>query len=303
MTERKERISTIEEALENVKDGMCIGLSGLPLCQEPFAMIRALIRKGVKDLTVVALAGGMGIDLMIGAGCVKKVVSTNMAIQNYAPIAPNFRRVIEEGKDLEFWESDHQHWHLALKAAGWGIPMIYTKAGVGTDLPKVNPDLKLVEIDGEPYIAVPPIGVDVCLFHASQADPYGNVIYKGGVFWEYVLARACKGPIIVTVEEIVPNDFMVAEPRIVVLSAGVAADYVIEMPYGAHPDEGQAYYMHDGEHVMEYVAAAEKTRKKEDPSAFQRYLEKYIYGPKNHEEYLERIGGIRRLLELRQSLI
>ncbi len=299
--ERREKICSIEEAVSHVKDGDTVGISGFILFHEPMALIRALIKRGVKDLTLVTLGGGVGADLLIGAGCVKRVISTYMGLQHFAPVAPNFRRMMEKG-ELEFWDYDFQHWHCALKAGGWNMPYLLTKAGLLTDLPKINPSLKEVEVDGEKWIAVPPIKLDVSLLHASKADPYGNVIYNATVFSERILARATKGPIIVSVEEIIPNDMIRAEPRFVTLCGGIIADYVVEIPYGSHPEEGQGYYMLDSDHIKEYVAAAQATRKGEDPEAFKRYLERYVYEPETHEDYLERIGGIKKLLKLRQSL-
>ena len=302
MGERKERIVSIEEAVSYVKDGDTLGIGGFILFHEPIALIRALIKRGVKDLTVVSLGGGVGVDMLIGAGCVKKVVTTYLGMQHYAPIAPCFRKAFSEGK-IEFWECDFQHWHCAMKAAGWNMPYLLTKQGVGTDLPKYNKDLKEVEINGQKWIAVPPIPIDVSFLHVSQADPYGNAIFKASVFSERILARATRRKIIISAEEIVPNDFMRKDPRVVILACLIAGDCVVEIPYGAHPDEAQGYYMHDSEHIKEYVAAATATRTGEDPDAFRRYLDKYVYGPKNMAEYLELVGGAEKMLKLRQSLI
>lgn len=303
MAERSSRVIDIEKAVSMVKDGDTVGLSGFILFHEPMALIRALIRRGVKDLTVVSLGGGVGLDMLIGAGCVKKVITTYLGLQHYAPIAPNYRRAMEQKWDFTFWECDFQHWHCGMKAAGWNQPYMLTKQGVGTDLPKYNKDLTEIEVNGQKWIAVPPIPIDVALLHASQADPYGNVIYKASVFGERIIARATKGPIIVSCEELVPNKVMNREPRIVILSGLVAADYVVDAPYGAHPEEAQGYYMHDREAVREYVAAAEATRLGEDPDAFKRYLDKYVYGTANETEYLELIGGISKLSKLKQSMI
>ncbi|TDA65501.1 MAG: CoA transferase subunit A [Clostridia bacterium] len=302
MAERSSRVIDLETAAGLVRDGDTLGLSGFVLMHEPLALIRALIRRGVKDLTVVSLGGGVGLDMLVGAGCVRKVVTTYFALQHYAPIAPMYRRAMAR-KELTFWECDFQHWHCAMKAAGWNMPYLLTKQGVGTDLPLYNKDLKLVEVNGEQWIAVPPIPIDVAFLHASQADPYGNVIYNGSVLGERIIARATRRAIVCSCEELIPNKQINKEPRVVTLAGLVAADYVVHIPYGAHPEEGQGYYMHDSEHVKEYVAAAEATRTGQDPGAFQRYLERYVYGPATHEAYLEAIGGPAKLLKLKQSML
>ncbi len=177
------------------------------------------------------------------------------------------------------------------------MPYLLTKAGVGTDITRINPDLKEMEVNGEKWIAVPPINIDVALLYAHKVDPYGNAIYNGNVFAEWIIANATRGPVIVSAEEIVPNEYMRRDPRVVVLGGPWRADYVVDLPYGAHPDEGQGYYMHDEKHVREYVTMAKS------PETFTKYLDKYVYGPKTQAEYLEAIGGITRLLELRQSML
>lgn len=303
MVRRRERIVSMEEAISHIKDGDSVGLSGSVLFHQPMALVRALIKRGVKDLTIVTLTGGIASDLLIGSGCVKKVVSTYMGMQHYAPICPNFRREMERGSGLQYWECDFQHFHCAMKATQWGMPYLLTKAGVGTDVTRLNPDLKLMEVNGEPWVAVPPVPIDVALLYVNKADPYGNGIYNGNVFMEGVFATCASRLIIVAAEEIVPNEVTRHDPRVTVLGGPTRADFVVDCPYGAHPDEGQGYYMHDADHVKEYVSAAEATRRGEDPDAFKRYLDKYVYAPNTHAEYLEAIGGITRLLKLRQSML
>ena len=145
--------------------------------------------------------------------------------------------------------------------------------------------------------------IDVALIYAHKDDPYGNAIYNSNVFAEWILASAARRAIVISAEELVPNEFMRRDPRVVTLGGPWRGDYVVEIPYGAHPDEGQGYYMHDERHIREYVAAARATISREDPQAFQRYLDKYVYGPRTQAEYLEAIGGITRLLGLRQSML
>lgn len=302
MSKREERIVSLEEAISQVKDGDRVGLSGSVLFHQPVALTRALIRRGVKDLTLVMLCGGIASDMLIGAGCVKKVVATMMGMQEYAPVLPFFRDKFLKG-EIEYWECDFQQWHCSMKAAQWGMPCLYTKAGLGTDITKINPDLKEVELNGQKWIAVPPNPIDVALIYAHKVDPYGNAIYNGMFFAEHILASAARRAIIISAEEIVPNEVMRRDPRVVILGGPWRGDYVVEIPYGAHPDEGHGYYMHDGKHIREYVAAARATVSGENPRAFQRYLDKYVYAPKTQAEYLEAVGGITRLLDLRQSMV
>ncbi|MDY6863462.1 MAG: hypothetical protein SV062_10825, partial [Thermodesulfobacteriota bacterium] len=161
----------------------------------------------------------------------------------------------------------------------------------------INPDLEEIEVDGTKWIKVPPTPLDVSLIYASKVDPYGNCIFNGSVFAEFMLSNATKKAIIVQAEEIVPNEYMRRDPRVVIMGGPTRADYVVDVPYGAHPDEGPGCYAHDSLHVKEYCKAARK------PEAFKEYLDKYVYGCKTQAEYLEAVGGITKLLTLRQIMI
>ncbi len=302
MTKRTERIVSIEEAVAVVKDGDTIGISGTGAQQEPMPLMRELLRRGVKDLTIIAMGAGMGIDMLIGAGRVKKVAACYMGMQALRPILYMFRDKLIKG-ELEFWECDFQHFDCALKCAHWAMPYMYTKAGLGTDITLVNTDLKEVEIDGEKWIQVPPFPVDVAFVYGHKVDPYGNVILNSSDIAERMVAEAASRAIIVCAEEIVPVEYTRRDPRVVVLGGPLRADYVVDTPWGAHPGESQGCYVADVKHVNEYLDAAEATITGENPQAFQRYLDKYVYGPKDHIEYLETIGGVRRLVELRQSML
>ncbi len=302
MLKRTERVVSIEEAVAVVKDGDTVGLSGLSALHEPMALVRALIRRGVKDLTLVCLGGGIAADMLIGAGCVKKVIATYMGVQQFRPILYFFRDKVAKG-ELDFWQCDFLHWDCALKCAHWGMPCMYTKAGLGTDITQVNPDLKEVEVEGERWIKVPPVEVDVALLYINKCDPYGNGIYNASYLSERMLAEAAKRAIVMCADELIPLEETKRDPRLVAIGGPLHADYVVYTPWGAHPTEAHAYYGIDEKHINEFFDVCEATVTGRDPQAFQRYLDKYVYGPKTQAEYLEAIGGITRLLEIKQLMI
>jgi glutaconate CoA-transferase subunit A len=168
------------------------------------------------------------------------------------------------------------------------------KGGIGSDLLKVNPELKQEEVGGEKWVRVPPIELDIAILHAGRADLYGNVQHMGGVFSDKILAKAARKAVIVSVEQIIPNELIRADPRLTTITDA----YIVKLPYGSHPCANHGYYMFDEEHLEEYVRAAEKTRKGTEPEAFRKYLDNYVFRPDSHEDYLERAGGIRKLLKL-----
>src|SRR5215510_447637 len=247
-TERQPRIIDEGEAASWVENGMTIAV-GSPA---PMALLRHLIRRGVKDLTVID--SGLSLDLLIAAGCVRKVVSYYAGGGFGVPVAPSFRRAVERG-ELEVWECEEGILTTGLQAAAQFLPFLPWRGGVGTSLPEVNPDLKIFSdpLKGETLIAVPPIKPDVTLLHAAAADAYGNVQHVGGPGWLDLFLYRAADRTIVQVERILPNEEVRANPWATTI-AGV--DAVVRAPYGAHPFYSRGFYVQDNDQLRTYIEAA-----------------------------------------------
>lgn len=294
-SKRQEVIVDEREAIAGIQDGMTISIGGFLLSSHPMTLIRQLIKRGVKNLTVMpAVSSSIEADLLIGAGCVKKIITAYCGVEEYAPICPLFRAFAEQGK-LEVWEVDESHYYNALKAAALQLPFFPDRAGVGTSFPEVNPDLRVFKdpIRGETLLAVPPVEPDVTLLYAAYSDPYGNVQHEGTGFGDRMHWIACK-KVYVQVEKIITNEQVRKFPERTSL---FGADGVVVAPYGAHPFGGPGLYVEDGEHIREYLAAAELYAKQGDRSKYDAYLKKYVFEPEDQVEYLERIG-LKRLFSL-----
>jgi len=293
--ERKHVIIDEKEAASYIKDGMTIAIGGFINSSHPMAIVRQVIRNGVKNLTVIgAASGGLDLDLMIGAGCIRKLVTTYVAGEYLCPIGPFFRVAAERG-EIEVFECDEGMFYCILRAAAQKLPFHPWKAGIGTSYPEVNPEIKVFKdpIKGEPLLAIPAIKPEVAIIHAAHADPYGNVQHIGTGFGDRSMWRAADKTI-VTVEKIVPNEEIRKNPLATSLHA---VDAVVRAPYGSHPYASPGYYVEDAEHIREYVDAANTYAKKGDRGPFERYLQKYIYGPETHADYLE-VVGVKRLISL-----
>lgn len=295
--ERKSLVITEEDAAGLVRDGMTIALGGFINSSHPMALVRQMIRRGVKNLTVVgAASGGLDLDLLVGAGCVKKLVTTYMGGEHYCPVAPFFRVAAQRG-EIEIFECDEGMYYCALRAAAQGLPSTPWKAGIGTSFPEVNPEIKIFNdpISGEPVLAIPAIRPELALLYAACSDAYGNVQHAGTGFGDRALWRA-SARTIVQVERVVPNEEVRKNPLATSL---YGVDGIVRAPYGSHPFAAPGFYVEDDEHIREYVAGANAYAKRGDRGPFQAYLQKYILGPKSHEEYLEVIG-VRRLIRLHE---
>ncbi|HZP46101.1 MAG TPA: CoA-transferase [Candidatus Binataceae bacterium] len=284
---RRTRIVDELEAAEWIQSGMTIAI-GQPT---PMALVRQIIRRGVRDLTVVD--AGFSLDLLIAAGCVRKVVSYYAGGGFGYPVTPAFRRAAERGA-IEVWECEEGILCAGLQAAAQALPFLPWRGGVGTSLPEVNPDLKVFTdpISGETLIAVPPIKPDVAILHAAHADPYGNVQHLGGPGWIDLFMYRAADRTIVQVEKIIANEEVRADAWRTTIAG---ADAVVRAPYGAHPFYSRGYYIQDNDHLREYAEAAGAG----EEGRLRAYLERYCREPASLGDYLERIG-IKRLLALHE---
>jgi glutaconate CoA-transferase subunit A len=293
---RREVVASVEEAARLIQPGMTIMLGGFGTVNHSMAIVRQLIRNRVTDLTVVGAAtAGLDVDMLIGAGCVRKVIAPYVGAELLCPIGHCFRNAAEHGS-IEIWECSEYILYAALYARTMGLGFMPWRGGLGTDIPRLNPDLKEFSdpIKGERYLAVPAIEADWALIHVGWADPYGNGQHLGARFGDRLFARAADR-VMLTTERIVPNSVIRRNPF---MTSIAYADVVVETPYGSHPFASHGFYGEDLEHIQEYVRATDEYRRgHEEP--WRAYLAKYVQAPSNHDDYLELIGA-RRLLGLQQ---
>ena len=290
MTGRSPRLLEEAVAAAEVESGMLVAV-GEPA---PFALLRQIIRRRVRGLTVIA--SGIALDLLIAGGCVRKAISYYAGGGFGVPVAPMFRRAAERG-EIEVWECDEGILTSALEAAGKALPFLPWRGGVGTSLPVVNPELKLFTdpIKGETLLAVPALRPDVALLHAAQSDAYGNVQHHGGPGWlDLFLARAASR-CVVQVERVVSNEAIRANPWATTIGR---ADAVVRLPWGAHPWYSRGAYVQDSPFLEDYLAAADAATDT-DRSRLDAFLAHWCLEPATHAEYLERVG-MQRLLALHE---
>ena len=286
--QRRTRILDETEVAGWVEDGMTIAV-GAPA---PMGLIRQIIRRGVKNLTVID--GGLSLDMLIAGGCVRKVICYYAGGGFGVPVAPSFRRAAETGA-IDVWECEEGILTTALRAAAQGLPFLPWRGGVGTSIPEVNPELKLMSdpIRGETLIAVPPVSPHITLLHAAFADAYGNVQHIGGPGWLDLYLQRAADRVAVQVDRVIANEEVRKNPWATTI-AGV--DAVVRAPFGAHPFYSRGQYVQDNAHLQTYLAAATAALKG-DRGALEKYLDDYCRGPESLGDYLERIG-VKRLLSL-----
>jgi glutaconate CoA-transferase subunit A len=204
------------------------------------------------------------------------------------------KHAAEQGT-IDIFECDEGMYYAAIKAGAQRIPFLPTRTGVGTSYPDINPELKQFRdpIKDEPMVAVPAIRPDIALLYAGYSDAFGNVQHVGTGYGDRSLYKAADRTI-VCVEKVVSNQEIRKDPQ---KTSVPGADAVVRCPFGAHPFSSPGFYAVDEEHLGEYLEAAGAYVKNSDREPFESYLDTFIREPRDHIEYLERIG-MRRLFSL-----
>jgi glutaconate CoA-transferase subunit A len=211
----------------------------------PFAAGHEIIRQRIADLTLVRMTPDLIYDQMIGCGCAAKLVFSWGGNPGVGSLH-RLRDAVEHGwpRPLEIEEHSHAAMAQAYAAGAAGMPCAIFRGYAGSDLPRVNPNIRSVAcpFTGETLAAVPALKMDVTIVHAQKADRDGNVLVSGivGVQKEAVLAARHA---IVTVEEVV-GDLGTAGTNAVVLPSW-SVDAIVLAPGGARPSYAHGYYQRD----------------------------------------------------------
>lgn len=278
---------SLDAVVSQLKDGMTIGIGGWATRRKPMALVRAIARSNLKDLTVVAY-GGPDVGLLAASGKMKKLVFAFVSMDQI-PIEPHFKNARQAGT-FDVFELDEGMLHWGLRAAAMKLPFLPTRVGIGTDLLK-HYDFKTVKspyADGEEFIAMPAIKLDAALLHVHRSDQAGNTLTLSvDPIFDELMARAAD-KVFVSTEKLVstPELEMSKNFRFNMFERAVVTG-VVEAPGGAHPTSAAPDYNLDMEHLKAYVAGAESAE------AWAAYKAQYI--DVSPEAYLEAVGGLDKL--------
>ena len=238
---------------EYVHDGDTVAMEGFTHLI-PFAASHEVIRQRRRNLTLVRMTPDLIYDQLIGMGCARKLIFSWGGNPGVGSLH-RLRDAVENGwpQPLELEEHSHAGMAHAYAAGAAGLPLAILRGYVGTDLSKVNPNIRFIDdpFTGERLAAIPSLRPDVSIVHAQRADRGGNVLLEGivGVQKEAVLAAA---RVVVTVEEVV-DDLRVASPNSVVLPHWTVGA-IVEAPGGARPSYAHGYYRRDNNFYTQWDA-------------------------------------------------
>lgn len=164
-------VANADDAVRDVFDGATIMVGGFGLCGIPENLIRALVRKGVKNLTTIsnnAGVDGFGMGLLLSAGQIRKHIGT------YVGENKLLEQMVLQGK-IELDLVPQGTFSERIRAGGAGIPAFFTPTGVGTI---VAGNKETREFDGRMYLMEQALKADFALVKAWKGDKWGNLIYR-----------------------------------------------------------------------------------------------------------------------------
>jgi glutaconate CoA-transferase subunit A len=285
-----------------VTDGCHISIGGFTINRNPMAAVYEIIRQRIKNLHVYAHSNGQGVDELVGADCVAKIEIAYGGNGRFAPTCVRFRKAVQQGALIV---EDYTNYQMTLRflAGAMGVPFLPTRSSLGTDIinkwgfaeslrnvdPKI-PNKKLVVLEnpfdseGEipKVVLVPAINPDVTILHVQKADVQGTARINGLTFADIEQAKSAEC-VILTCEEIVNPDDLRADPDQNQIPF-FYVDAVVHVPFGAFPTACHRYYDYDPVYLNEYLKSAQ------DDALFKAYLDKHVYGVRDHQAFLKIIG-------------
>ncbi|MEU9119841.1 CoA-transferase [Streptomyces sp. NPDC048506] len=239
-----DKTMTPEDVVARLRSGMTLGIGGWGSRRKPMALVRALLRSDVTDLTVVS-CGGPDVGLLAAAGRIRKLVAP-FATLDSIPLEPHFRAARQAGS-FTLMEIDEAMFMWGLHAAANRLPFLPVRAGLGSDVMRVNPALRTVTspyADGETLVAVPALRMDAALIHLNRADRLGNGQYLGpDPYFDDLFCEAAESAYLSCERLVDTAGFAAAPPQTLLVKRHVVTG-VVETPNGAHftscvPDHGR----------------------------------------------------------------
>ena len=284
------KLASMRDAIAaHVHDGDTLVIDGFThlIC---FAAGHEIIRQRRRDLVLCRLTPDLVYDQMIAAGCARKLVFSWAGNPGAGSLFA-FRRAAEgKGPPLELEEYSHFGMVARFSAGAAKLPFWPLRDYAGTDLPRVNPQIRTVTcpFTGESLAAVPALTPDVAIVHVQRADANGNAQVWGLLGTQKEAAFAAQR-VIVVAEEIVSEDVIRADPNRTLIP-GLIVHAVVHEPWGAHPSYAQGFYDRDNDFYVSWESIAR------DERGVHAWLDEWVYGVPDRTAYLERQPGVRERL-------
>jgi glutaconate CoA-transferase subunit A len=264
-----------------VKDGDCIYAAGFTHLI-PFAAGHEIIRQKKRKLILARATPDLIYDQMIAAGCANKLIFSYMGNPGVGSLRI-IRSEIETGR-LTWEEYSHFGMISRLHAGASGLPFIPMNQTAARDLELVNQNYRRVvdPYSGKEVVVLPPLNPDVAIIHVQRADTQGNA-HIWGIIGEQKEAAFAAKRVILTTEEIVDEEVIRSDPNRTLIP-GFLVNAVCHVPFCAHPSYTQGYYDRDNEFYLAWDKISESIHAVHD------YLNEWVFGVRNREEYWDKLG-------------
>ncbi len=212
------KIISIDEAVAKIQDGMTVMIGGFLACGTPEALVDALVKKGVKNLTIIANDTGFtdkGIGKLIVNKQVKKTIASHIGTNKETGNQMN-------SGEMEVELSPQGTLAERIRCGGAGLGGFLTPTGLGTI---VQDGKEILTVDGAQYILEKPLKADVALLFGSKVDKKGNVYYNMATRNFNPLIATAADTVIVEAEEIVEVGEL--DPN-VVMTPFIFVDYIVK---------------------------------------------------------------------------
>jgi len=248
----------------------------------PFAAGHEIIRQGKKDLTLARATPDLIYDMMVAAGCARKVIFSYMGNPGVGSLRI-VRSAIERG-ELEWEEYSHFGMITRLQAGASGLPFLPMNQTGGTDLEHANPNIRRIPdpYGGKDVIVVTALNPDVAIVHVQRADANGNA-HLWGIIGEQKEAAFAAKKVILTAEEIVDESVIRSDPNRTMIP-GIVVSAVCHVPFACHPSYAQGYYDRDNEFYLAWDKVSGSVE------SVQSWLDEWVHGVKDREEYWNKLG-------------
>ncbi|MCU1451880.1 MAG: coenzyme transferase [Acidimicrobiales bacterium] len=257
-----EKLLTEDEVVGRLRSGMTVGIGGWASRRKPMSLVRALLRSDIDDLHLVSY-GGPDVGMLCAAGKVSRLTFAFVSLDSI-PLEPHFRAARQSGA-ITCTEVDEGMLLLGLQAAAWRVPFLPTRVGLGSDLFRVNPDLRTVRSpypgpdggEGEELVAQPAIHLDAALCHLNVGDARGNAAFTGPDLYFDDLMLEAADQAFVSVERIVATEQLLGAAGDITRCriSRLFVDGVVEAPNGAHPTSCDPDYGRDEAFQSSYAKA------------------------------------------------
>ena len=296
-----DKVKSVSEVVRSVPSGSHIALGGFAIARNLIAVVHELIRQQKRDLTVSQGVVGLETDLLVGAGLVSHLIMGGGSLDRFGP-AHCVNRA-RETKSLRCEDLTSLSVCFRYLAGALGLSFIPIKSLFASEIlerlesgPGAS-DVKQLKcpFTGEEYVLLRALTPDVSFIHVQIADREGNCQINGARWGNEEQAKAGRR-LVVVAEELVPTEFIQRSPERTIIP-GHRVEAIIHQPFGAMPTSVFGCYDYDADHLRLYVDHAK------EPRRFHEYLEKFVLGCRDHWEYLEKLGGLQRMEELRAEPI